>query len=819
MMYSEKNKYATENYHIDNDSLKDVELLCKGVHHTIYSGKRCLSSTESETYVSVPIVLRDYSGDDIDVFRKQVDILKDLKHDKLIKFVGVSTLSLDSKHHEQIVLEKALGGTLRERIENYANPLSVEEVLTAARDIADVMKYLHTKKIRYRGLSTKKIFLRQNNTIALTPCSQSIRKSDIEKKDWRRVAEGVYNSLCDVYSYGMVLIEMLLGKSLNDLEKSKQIKYLANGTIDVDHVANYLPHKESSLLLFQIARRCLKEKSKERLFSFKVIHEELEELSKIFLPSKSFEDVQKISDGTHANISKARYEKTWVALKDFCGYNNKAFHGEFLQLKKLKHKNIVRLLGVASGIKDIESIRGEQLVLEYCSEGSLAQRIKKPFKFMDRIFIARDIAEGMEYLHSKELLHRNLCSSNILVKQDGTAVICDFRMTIEFSEKVKEKFDNHPRSAPEMTEDEGYDLSSDVYSFGMLLLELASGKTLEELTLDYKESGYVNLDNSRQLMGSISNDAEAEFLVSLVKKCVEEATSSRLSFPEIVEEIRKNKVCAIHKEPLDPVFQWRNDFYEVYKAHLDTSTVNIFIFVSKETTDKEVLEKELPFIVSLKHENIIQLRGLTTITTANSQLNKHLVYDCLEESIDTTNSGIWPITRVLEGNRHLKKADVIKAAKEISSALNQLHINEKTHKRLTNYCIFMSEKRCLLIDLAVASISLDNHGNGGSKLRTPPEERRKEENIDEKRADVYRFGVLFCELIFGKVFEDLKLPIEKDEKRTEVIDFNQMRRQNRKLLKSNRKKLYKFAIRCLNSCPINRPTLKNVIEKLDNTKW
>ena len=99
----------------------------------------------------------------------------------------------------------------------------------------------------------------------------------------------------------------------------------------------------------------------------------------------------------------------------------KALEREIELLKTLDHKNIVKYLGTK---RDKNSLN---VILEFVSGGTL-ENIYKKFE-MDEHLCAKytkEILEGLEYLHFNNIIHRDIKSSNILFKDDGTCQLADF---------------------------------------------------------------------------------------------------------------------------------------------------------------------------------------------------------------------------------------------------------------------------------------------------------------------------------------------------------------------------------------------------------
>lgn len=89
----------------------------------------------------------------------------------------------------------------------------------------------------------------------------------------------------------------------------------------------------------------------------------------------------------------------------------------------------------------------------------------------------RQIVEGLEYLHCKDLIHRDIKGDNILVKSNGTVKIGDIGSTRKIqSEKVKSFVGTGCWMAPEVIKGVNYDQSADIWSLGCTVFEMLTGK-------------------------------------------------------------------------------------------------------------------------------------------------------------------------------------------------------------------------------------------------------------------------------------------------------------------------------------------------------
>ncbi|KAM1513731.1 hypothetical protein ACFX1Z_025127 [Malus domestica] len=157
------------------------------------------------------------------------------------------------------------------------------------------------------------------------------------------------------------------------------------------------------------------------------------------------------------------------------------FKNEVNWLSKIQHQNIIRLLGYC--------VHGEArfLVYDMVQNGSLDTQLCGPshgssLTWHLRLKIAVDVARGLEYLHehcNPPVVHRDLKSSNILLDSNFNAKLSDFGLAV--TSGVKDE-DNIKLSgalgyvAPEYISDGQLTDKSDVYAFGVVLLELLIGR-------------------------------------------------------------------------------------------------------------------------------------------------------------------------------------------------------------------------------------------------------------------------------------------------------------------------------------------------------
>lgn len=205
-------------------------------------------------------------------------------------------------------------------------------------------------------------------------------------------------------------------------------------------------------------------------------------------PEQLYQLIESIGTGSYGDVYKALSLKTGqiCAVKVIQlepGEELDEVLNEVNFLKSCSHSNIVSYIGcyLRKG-----SLKGEKyiwIVMEYCGGGSVEacyKTLKQPFTEMEIACILREGLEGLQFLHSRRQIHRDIKAGNILITDQGHAKLADFGVSTQITKTLVKRntFIGTPYwMAPEVisSEEKGssYDWKADIWSIGITAIEMA----------------------------------------------------------------------------------------------------------------------------------------------------------------------------------------------------------------------------------------------------------------------------------------------------------------------------------------------------------
>ncbi|KAH9304272.1 hypothetical protein KI387_008676 [Taxus chinensis] len=235
--------------------------------------------------------------------------------------------------------------------------------------------------------------------------------------------------------------------------------------------------------------------------------------------------------------------------------SKKNFFAELKILGKLRHRNLLKILGYFSDSNEMA------LILEFMPNGSLENFLhgeaRRPLEWKQRLNIAIGVAQGLTYLHHESrtsVVHCDLKPSNVLLDEEFEPHISDFGVAKAFNLNMTESSCGPSwtigYTAPERAYRTRPSTKSDVYSFGVMVLELItrqrptcskfdSGMTLVEWVRKAEEEGRVVDVIDDHLKFSPEFEQEILSMIQLALNCAEHAPVRRPTMREVVGKLMK----------------------------------------------------------------------------------------------------------------------------------------------------------------------------------------------------------------------------------------------------------------------------------------
>ncbi|WVZ96470.1 hypothetical protein U9M48_042105 [Paspalum notatum var. saurae] len=247
-----------------------------------------------------------------------------------------------------------------------------------------------------------------------------------------------------------------------------------------------------------------------------------------------------------------------IAVKRLCQSSRQGIgelRSELVLVAKLHHKNLVRLIGVC--LQEHEKI----LVYEYMPNRSLDTILfdserNKELDWGKRFKIISGIAKGLQYLHEDsqlKVVHRDLKASNVLLDMDYAPKISDFGLAKIFGGDQSKYVTRHVAGtygymAPEYAMRGLYSSKSDVFSFGVLVLEIVTGR---------RNSGLYNSDQDVDLLSLVWEHWARGNVVGLIDPSVSDHRH-HLPIEQMLKCLHIGLLCVQRKPAARPMMSWVN---------------------------------------------------------------------------------------------------------------------------------------------------------------------------------------------------------------------------------------------------------------------
>ncbi|CAA7399197.1 unnamed protein product [Spirodela intermedia] len=267
----------------------------------------------------------------------------------------------------------------------------------------------------------------------------------------------------------------------------------------------------------------------------------LDDVAEFEVPWEVLAIGERIGLGSYGEVYRADWNGKEVAVKkfldqDFSGDALAEFRREVRIMQRLCHPNVIHFMGAVTRPPNLS------IISEFLPRGSLYRILHRSDCKIDekrRIKMALDVAKGMNCLHTSTpiIVHRDLKSSNLLVDKDWNVKVCDFglsRLKHNTFLSSKSTAGTPEWMAPEVLCNEPSNEKCDVYSFGVILWELATLMMPWRGMNPMQVVGAVGFQNRR-----LDIPREVDPLVArIIRECWQTDPSLRPSFAQLMTALK-----------------------------------------------------------------------------------------------------------------------------------------------------------------------------------------------------------------------------------------------------------------------------------------
>ena len=271
-----------------------------------------------------------------------------------------------------------------------------------------------------------------------------------------------------------------------------------------------------------------------------------------------YEIIEKIGSGGMADVYKARCHtlNRLVAVKvlkeEFS--SNESFVNRFKMeaqaAARLSHPNIVNVYDV------IDEGDSHYIIMELIEGITLKSYIAKKgrLEVKETIGIAIQVAQGMSAAHQHNIIHRDIKPQNIIVSRDGKVKVADFGIARAASSNTQDlnAMGSVHYISPEQAKGEPVDARSDIYSLGITMFEMVTGR----LPFDGENTLSVAMAHLENPITppKVCNPDIPESLEQIILKCTEKRPEDRYgSAEEVIADLRRALINPYGNHPLASV--------------------------------------------------------------------------------------------------------------------------------------------------------------------------------------------------------------------------------------------------------------------------
>ncbi|RGB25988.1 kinase-like domain-containing protein [Rhizophagus diaphanus] len=356
---------------------------------------------------------------------------------------------------------------------------------------------------------------------------------------------------------------------------------------------------------------------------------------------KDLEIIQPIESGAFGKVYKAKQTNSnhFFALKIFDN-DNQTIEGVIKELElhlSVNHENIIRLFGITKVTNAIEKY---SFVLEYADSGTLDTYLNEHFKelnWSDKYHLGLQLANAIKFLHEKDIIHRDLHGKNVLIHQKSIK-LTDFGLSKNIAKtslsSIPKIFGVLPYMDPKKLNDINYklDKKSDVYSIGVLLWQISSGRK-PFYEINYDASLGLSIVNGKR--EKIIDETPVEYS-ELYQVCWRYEPDKRHNMQEIVSILISVKNNLI----IDNNTNEKKEIYSMDECEINSESSKGTMDLNNECINNELLSiVSSVSIIDNNEKKEIYSMDECEINSESSKGTTVLNNECINNELSSVSSG------------------------------------------------------------------------------------------------------------------------------------------------------------------------------------
>ena len=729
--------------------------------------------------IQVAVKYHKPENSSLEHFLWEAEIMKTLEHPHIIKLHAVGKLTEIS-----FIVIEAMDQNLITILRQENNGLKLADSLLMSLQIVSGMIYLQRQGIIHRDLAARSILVANENFCKVSDFSDAIlhgractptqrnKRLPIRWTSPESALTKHFTMKSDIWSFGVLLHEMLTNTGeipYPDIKKNKNVINELQAGYRMPCPLN-CPQE-----VYQVMLACWSRNLESRP-TFQIVYADLEKIqedSKWQIEADQVKLLKVVGTGRFGKVWEGNYKEKSVAVKYHKPTTNitaEEFLWEAELLKSLMHPHVIRLIGLNSNPDKVF------MVIAFMKHGTLhecLQSFGRSLALRALMSMAAQVADGMAYLQTQSIIHRDLAARSVLVGENYICVVSDFSEALcaARNDNPDHKGRKFPLKwmPPEVIVNNNFSMHTDIWSYGVLLYEIVTNGSVPYPGMKQNEA----LENVQKGYRMPIPPGCPEDIYGVMLECWRDVPSIRPSFETIQLQIQRiSEACKnvpiirsrtfagndqlkserTRSSSMAVRDTWELDrssvvldgkyeegrFGEVWKGHINGDEL---VAIKKPKLDRTSVSEflhESEIMKMLQHPNVIQLRGVCT--------KGQPIYIVIEFM---THSNMVKYLRGV--GRRTGVPQLLTWASQICNGMTYLEECNIIHRDVAARNILISEQLvCKISDFGLAQKVSGNTYKESSRTQFPLKWMAPEAISHRSfsvKSDVWAFGILLYEMV------------------------------------------------------------------------